>query len=268
MPRAMDSSYNQILTKPSFFDEQQREEYLQKKIMDEILEPSIPPLPTRQMELDYMEKLESEFKHDRWLHTRFRKMQAGPFRRPYIQTRALKQRYRRDYSLNFLLGVIIISPFAIFIGRKMRLGSSGVPALYFPRSFHRFPNLNPDHYAKNYFRMGFWSSLFIGGNVMASFMTPIYDKDAYYSRPDFKPSAPMVEDTDDIKKAKREMMEVEYGMKDHERKKSILYRLFRPNQADYNVWYKDRRENSHELNTYDPKVGGFPNASRMHEHHW
>jgi hypothetical protein len=268
MPRAMDSSYNQILTKPSFYDEQQREEYLQKKIMDEILEPSIPPLPTRQMELDYMNTLESEFKSDRWLHTRFRKMQAGPFRRPYKQTRALKQRYRRDYALNFFLGALIISPFAILFGRRMRHTSSGVPAYYFPRNWHRFPNLNPDHYAKNYFRVGFFASLFLGGNILASSMTPIYDKDEYYSRPDFKPSQPMVEDSDDIKKAKKEMMEIEYGMKGEEKKKSLLYRLFRPNEADYNVWYSDRRENHNEQNTYDPKNGGFPNATRMHEHHW
>lgn len=264
----MDSSYNQILSKPTFYDEQQREEYLQKQIMDEILEPAIPPLPTRQMELDYMQELEGEFRSDRWLHSRFRKLQAGPFRRPYKQTRALKQKHRREYCINFLFGAVVISPLAILIGRRMRWTSTGVPAYYFPRSWHRFPNLNPDHYAQNYFRLGFYTMIFIGGNISASFLTPRYDKDEYYSRPDFKPSTPMVEDTEDIKKAKRELYEKEYGVRDHEKGKRLLYRLFRPKQADYNVWYHDRRENSHELNSYDTKIGGFPNATRMHEHHW
>jgi len=205
MPRSVDTSYHELLSRPDFYDENQREEYMQKQIMDEILEPKIPPLPNRQQELDYIKGLEQEFREDRWLHSRFRKLQAGPLRRPYIKTRALKQRYRMEYITHFALGAFLFTPLAIFIGRRCRITRNGIAKIYFPVNYHRFPNVNPDVYASRYFRIGFYATLFIGGNLFASILTPDPFKDEYYSRSDFKPSAPMVEDTDEIKKAKKEL---------------------------------------------------------------
>ena len=205
MPRAIDTSYHEVLSRPAFYDENQREEYLQKRIMKEILEPAVPPLPTRQQELDYMKTLEQEFREDRWLHSRFRKLQPGPLRRPYVKTRKLKQKYRIEYCFNFLLGATLFTPLGIFIGRRLRVTRNGVSKIYFPVNYHRFPNVNPDVYASRYFRIGFYGCLFIGGNLFASYLTPDPFKDEYYSRPDFKPSTPMVEDSEEIKKAKKEL---------------------------------------------------------------
>jgi hypothetical protein len=236
MPRAVDKSVNSIFARPEFYDEKQREEFTQKKIQDEILEDAVPPLPTRQVELDYLKQLEQEFRNDRWLHLRFRKMQAGPLRRPYKQTRALKQKARTQYVMNFFIGAVLGSPIAIWVGRSLRYSSTGVPKTYYPINYHRFPDVNPDKFATRYFRIGFFVTLFICGNLSASLLTPTFDRDEYYSRPDFKPSAPMVEESDDIKKAKKEMMFTEYGIKDPEdKKRGILYRLFRPNSANYTI---------------------------------
>lgn len=183
-----------------------------------------------------MKELEQEFRDDRWLHTRFRKLQAGPLRRPYKQTRALKQKARTQYVMNFFIGAVLGSPIAIWVGRRLRYTSTGVPKSYYPVNFHRFPDVNPDKFATRYFRIGFLTTLFIFGNLSASLLTPSYDRDEYYSRPDFKPSAPMVEDSDDMKKAKKELMQAEYGIKeDTNKKRSILYRLFRPNSANYTI---------------------------------
>jgi len=205
MPRSVDTSYNEVLSRPDFYDENQREEYLQKRIMDNILEPVIPPLPNRQQELDYMKGLEKEFRQDRWIHTRFRKLAAGPLRRPYIKTRQLKQKQRVEYAINFLMGSIFFAPLGIFIGRRLRNTQSGVPKIHYPKNYHRFPNVNADVYAARYFRIGLYMTIIIGGNLFASYITPDLFKDENYSRSDFKPSAPMVEDTDDMKKAKTEL---------------------------------------------------------------
>jgi len=60
-----------------------------------------------------------------------------------------------------------------------------------------------------------------------------------------------------------------YGITDPNRKKKgIFYRLFKPNQADYNILYEDSRKSDHHQNTYRPDKGEFPSAKPMHEHHW
>jgi len=204
MPRSVDTSYHEVLSRPDFYDSKQKEEYLQKQIIDEILEPRTPPLPNRQQELDYMKELEREFRKDRWFHIRFRKLGAGPLRRPYNKTRQLKQKQRTEYIINFLIGSFLFTPLGIFVGRRLRRTQSGVPKIYFPKNWHRFPNVNPDVYATRYFKAGLLT-IFIGGNLFSSYFTPDFFKDEYYSRSDFKPSAPMVEDTDEIKKAKKEL---------------------------------------------------------------
>mmetsp|Transcript_15475 Transcript_15475/g.17194 ORF Transcript_15475/g.17194 Transcript_15475/m.17194 type:complete len:165 (+) Transcript_15475:15-509(+) len=163
MPRGVDTSYNNVLSQPEFYDEAQREKYLQKRIMKSILEPAVPPLPNRQQELDYMKELESEFRQDRWIHTRFRKLQAGPLRKPYIKSRTLLQRERFEYGLNFVIGAILSTPVAILIGRRARLNRTGVSKIYFPVSMNRFPNVNPDVYSARFFKLYYIMTLLFGG---------------------------------------------------------------------------------------------------------
>lgn len=269
MPRVIDTSVNEILSRPEYYNEAQREEYIEKQILDEVLEPAIPPLPTRQMELDYLEQLEKEFRQDRWLHRRWRKLQAGPLRRPYKVSKELVDNERHIYLLNFFIGAVLISPLAIFLGRRNRLTSGGIPKVYFPRNYNRFPNVNPDNHGHKYFYSAFFATLTVGGLSTGWLFTKDRMKDDYYSRPDLKPSTPMVEDTDDIKKAKAELLKAEYGYEAQPMfKKTAFYRLFRPNSADYSLHYADRNETDHPGNTYNRNVGGFPSAKRMHEHHW
>jgi hypothetical protein len=269
MPRVNDLSYHELLSRPTFFNEEQREEYVQKRIEDTVLEPAIPPLPTRQQELDYLEELENEFRNDRWLHTKWRKLQAGPLRRPYKKTRELAQGTRLVMVFNFLIGAMVVCPAAVFVGRFMRVTPGGVTKIYLPKNYHRFPNVNPDAHARNYFHLGFFGTCFAGGLLSVILLTPDLRRDEYFSRPDFKPSTPMVEDTPDVKKAKEELYLAEYNQETTPIfKKTSFYRLFRPNAADYCIRYKDRSDTDHPGNTYNRTIGAFPSEKRMHEHHW
>ncbi len=47
-----------------------------------------------------------------------------------------------------------------------------------------------------------------------------------------------------------------------------MHRLFRPNTADYNIRYPDRRVEDTPQNSYDPVVGGFPSEKDLHDNHW
>mmetsp|Transcript_13141 Transcript_13141/g.15202 ORF Transcript_13141/g.15202 Transcript_13141/m.15202 type:complete len:275 (-) Transcript_13141:28-852(-) len=273
MPRINDLSYHAVFIKPEFYDDEQREEYIQKRIFDTITENKVPPVPTRQQELDYLEKLELDFRNDRWLHARFRKLQAGPLRIPYKKSRELLQENRMVGWINFMIGAILISPLAVFVGRHMRTSSGGVPLMHLPRAYHNFPNVNPDRYARIRFRIGFLATLVLGGFGLATFTTPNVFKDEYYSRPDLKPDTPMVEDTEDIKRAKDEFYKGLYvteGCAEKIRlfKNSPVYRLFRPNHALYEIRYPDRKGTDNNYNHFKRDRMIYPSDSRMHEQHW
>jgi hypothetical protein len=271
MPRIVDTGYNAVLSKPNYYNDEQKSEFLNKRIQDVIFENKVPPIPTRQQELDYIENLENDFRSDKWLHLRFRKMQAGPLRSPYKRTRVLLQEYRINYFFNFCIGSLVSAPLAIWMGRRNRTTSGGVPVVYHPKNYHNFPNINPDHTARWRFRIGFYGTLIMAGWVFAEVMTVRPFKDEYYSRPDFKPDTPMVEDTEDIAEAKKQFYSTVYGDGAAEKRKNIyhnspLYRLFRPSQAEYKIRYEQRDENPY--NSYNRKRGAYPSDSRMHEQHW
>ena len=106
-----------------------------KRVEDIIFEKEVPPLPTRQQELNYIDNLEKEFRAQPWLSFRYRKLQAGPLRKPYERTRALSKEYRINYATNFMLGALISSPFAIWWGRRNRWTAGGVPMVYYPKNY-------------------------------------------------------------------------------------------------------------------------------------
>ncbi|CAI2377283.1 unnamed protein product [Moneuplotes crassus] len=269
MPRVVDTSYHEILSRPDYYDDAQKEEYLQKRIMDEILEDKTPPLPNREQELDYLKELEDEFRNDRWLNLRFRKLQAGPLRRPYKNAKELKKLQYLDYVTLFIAGSIMFLPLGIVVGRRMRYTQSGVPKVYFAKHLYRLPYNDPDGMAKNYFRLGLFATTSIAGLFLAGYFCPDHFKDEHFSRPDLKPSAPMVEDDEDTKRAKKQLFAHEYFVQDEEfNRRGFLYRIFRPNSADYNIRYEDRIKFDAPHNSYDPKTGGFPSAKNLHEHYW
>lgn len=273
MPRIHDTSYNKRLSKPEYYSDAQKEEYIQKRIADIIFEDDIPPVPTRQQELDYLNWLEEDFRKDKWLHTRFRKLQAGPLRRPYKDTRELQTQQRFHNGTNFLIGAILISPLAIFLGRLNRATLTGVPKIHHPENYFRMVDYSPDACARKNFRIGFFLTLGLGGMVYMLYNHQNYFRDQYYSRPDLKPRAPMVEDTEDEAKAKQDFYEKVYPTHRGKQnwkifKRSALYRLFRPNQADYSLTFEERDPDLLNYNQYKHSSGEYPTKTRMYEQHW
>lgn len=273
MPRIVDTSYHNYLSNPNYYSREQKEEYLEKRIDDVILENKVPPIPTRQMELDYLEKLEKDFRSDSWISNRFRKLQAGPLRAPYKRTRELQTEYRMAYWTHFLLGAALVYPLAILFGRGLRKTTGGIPKYYMARNYHNFPDISPDYNSRWKFRQGFYGTLILSGLFFGSWLTPNPFKDEYFSRPDAKTDTPMVEDTEEIKRAKEQFYSAQYGRyyvkKRREMfKNSAFYRLFRPNQASYKIKYEDRREKDDPYNSWNSAKGTYPSDSRMHEQHW
>lgn len=272
MPKVFDSSYNSKFAKPNFYNDDQKEEYTERRLQDELFEKEIPPLPTRQMELDYLEQLEKEFKSDPWFHFRFRRIQAGPLRKPYQRYQEITGQKRAAYILNFMIAAAAISPFAIAVGRRLRYSNGGVPMFYHAKNYHNFPNVHPDHAATWRFRKGFYGILFIFGSAYAFKYTKDNRLDEYYSRPDLKPDAIMVEDSEDFADAKKDFYSHTHRADIRARnweiiKNSPFYRLLRPNHAEYKIRYENRREKN-RYNSYDAERGAFPSDSRMHEQHW
>lgn len=273
MPRIVDTGYHNYLSQPNYYSKEQQDEYLEKRIEDTILENRIPPIPTRQMELDYLDKLEKDFRSDSWFSVRWRKLQAGPLRAPYKRTRELVNEFRFAYAQHFALGVIFALPFAVYVGRRLRKTSGGIPKVYMPKNYHQFPNVNPDYSSRWKFRKGFYTTIIASGFFFGSWLTPRPFQDEYYSRPDFKPDTPMVEDTEEIKKAKEELYSSIYAKEWNQKrqahfKNGPIYRLFRPNQAEYKIRYENRQGKNDPYNSWDVKKGTFPSDSRMHEQHW
>ena len=83
MPRNFDYSYHKVLAVPNYYSDDQERDYLEKKFKQAVIEESIPPLPTRETELKYLDFLEKDLRSDPWITNRFHAISANPHRIPY-----------------------------------------------------------------------------------------------------------------------------------------------------------------------------------------
>jgi len=67
--------------------------YRLTKEADEVLEMKQPMVPTPEMEREYIDFLQDDFKSDPWVTYRFRKYTANPKRIPWKNSRQLKRQY-------------------------------------------------------------------------------------------------------------------------------------------------------------------------------
>jgi hypothetical protein len=162
-------------------------------VKEYVFEETIPPLPSREDELQYLHWLEKEFRSDPWITHRFRKYMAGPKRIPFKNHRELQKEYVITYLLNGSLGILLGWPLAVFVGKKMQSTSSGVPRVPLNRFVHDFPNLDPTHYSRKLFRMGFFSTITLSFFMVGSYLTSDEAlRNEWQNRPDFKPYPAMV----------------------------------------------------------------------------
>jgi predicted nucleic acid-binding protein len=70
---------------------------------------------------------------------------AGPKRWPWKNAREIKNQYSFTYWTNFVIGCVLTSPFAIWVGRRSKHYQGGVPIVPQQRWIHDFINVDPGH---------------------------------------------------------------------------------------------------------------------------
>jgi len=76
-------------------------------------EDAIPPEPTREQELNYLDWLEKSFSEDPIVTLHPKMYSAGPFRLHYRYRKETQKEYRKTFLKNFLLSVGLTWPLII-----------------------------------------------------------------------------------------------------------------------------------------------------------
>ena len=71
-----------------------------------------------------------DFREDSWVHHHFRRLQAGPSRIAYKNYRKLASIDRYENLALFMMGAALVSPLAIYVGKRMRVTGGGVPRVH------------------------------------------------------------------------------------------------------------------------------------------
>jgi len=87
----------------------------------------IPPLPTRQQELDYLKYLEKSISTDPWFVLRTKKYMASPWRLYWKKNIEMRKEYRKTFFKNFLISVVLSYPLVIYLSNRRQFTSTGVP---------------------------------------------------------------------------------------------------------------------------------------------
>ena len=87
----------------------------------------IPPLPTREQELEYMSFLEKSISKDPWFSIRAKKYMANPWRLYYKKKIEQRKEYYKTFFKNSILSFVISSPLIIYLANRYRYEPSGVP---------------------------------------------------------------------------------------------------------------------------------------------
>lgn len=190
---------------------------------------------------------------------------SNPKRVPWKNYRQLRDDYRRQWVLNFVIGGALAWPLAVLIGRRATVSQGGVAAVPIQRWIHDWPNVNPMRTTWKYFRRYSALTMMVVGATYANKYTDDSNmKNQYYTRPDLKQKAAMVkEGTDYDPVVYQQMLQQNYtqyksNKLGEDKKKSSWYRLFKPLDADFETKANlyDGRDAS--KNFYAKNGGGFP----------
>ena len=229
-----------------------------KREFETIFEEVVPPVPDREMELEYLGFLQNSFKNDPWITYRFRKYIAGPKRIPWTNCRELVIRKRRTFACNMILGGLLFYPVSCAIGRRMKYSQGGVPAVVMPRFVHDFPNVTALQQSKILFRK--WSILasLTFGFLFAKYRDePNGLSNSWYNRPDFKPYPAMVKKEGIAKENEEFLYQTVYPWRYAKNwKQTALYRFFLPEHADWTLKSNPYRK-MNAKDVFDVKDGHY-----------
>jgi len=196
---------------------------------------------------------------------------AGPKRWPWKNQKNIKNQYQFTFVHNMILGAVLTSPFAVFVGRRAQRYQGGVPIVPVQRFIHDFPNVDPGYHTRKTFRWWFIGTCLFGGFAFAMLTTNENQKrDPWYQRPDLRPFPAMVpKESMDI--TERTMYETHYQSFRNEqwkndRKHRTWYRLFFPNDADYTVT-RNPYSLTHRENVYNPANNYYARPGKHYRDH-
>ena len=129
MPSQFDSTYHKRFAKPNYDSEEDKKIYQLRREADEVLELKPPPLPTPEMEVEYIDWLKEDLKTDPFVTPRFRKYAAGPKRIGWKNKREIIYQYKTTFAAHWLLGSALCWPLGVLVGRRMKHYSGGVPVV-------------------------------------------------------------------------------------------------------------------------------------------
>jgi|TARA_B110001450_G_scaffold180229_1_gene168372 hypothetical protein len=122
---------------------------------------------------------------------------SGPKRVPFKNFKELRDEYRRNFIINFMFGAMLGWPIAMKMGRWGQTYQGGVSVVPYQRWVHDWPNVDYARTNRKYFRRYAMITCAITGGLFAKTFTDSNAlKNPWYTRPDFKPKAAMVEDDD------------------------------------------------------------------------
>lgn len=237
MPSQFDNTYHYYYAQPHYDTEEDQRVYESKREFETIFEVAVPPLPTREMELEYLDFLQESFKSDPWVTYRFRKYMAGPKRIPWTNYREQRSNYSNQFWTTVAISGLAFYPIACAIGRFQKKTLGGVPAFPVPRYVHDFPKVGASQTSLKVFRK--WSAL---SSLAFGYLTASYliDRTSYqngwFNRPDYKPYPAMVK-TEGLVKAQEEYwMEQAYPWRySYDWRRSAAFRFLFPEHADWTI---------------------------------
>ena len=194
MPSQFDPTYHHVFRKPTFDGAMDKTIYQAQKEADEVLEVRPAPVPTQQMENEYMDWLQEDFKSDPWITYRFRKYTANPKRVPWKNQRRLKRQQQFTFAINWAVGSVLAWPLAALIGRSMKTTAGGTPMVRLNRIVHDFPHTEPGYVARKTFRFYSFAASAIIGFTFAYMTTnaKVKGQNEEFTRTDLKPYPAMM----------------------------------------------------------------------------
>ena len=269
MPSQFDDSYHNTFRKPSYDDEASKKWHQLKKEADEVFELRPAPVPKPEMEVEYIDWLQEDFKSDPWLTPRFRKFTANPKRTPWKNQRRMKRTYQYTFTVNWILGSAITWPIAAYIGRCWKTTAGGVAHVPVQRWVHDFPKPEPGRVARLRFRWYAFGSSALMGFLFARHYTDegVRTGNQWYNRPDLKPKAAMVDTQESI--MERTMKKDQYMVlkKEGEGKRSPIYRFFFARDADFTV-KENPYANAHREDVWNHKEAMYSDyGNDFRDHH-
>lgn len=113
-----DGTYHELYRRPTYDSVEDLRKQRMKREAKEIIELRQPPVPTQEMENEYIDFLQEDFKSDPWLTFRFRKYTANPKRIPWKKSIELKREYQREFLLTWIIGAAVSLPIASMVGKS------------------------------------------------------------------------------------------------------------------------------------------------------